>query len=172
MSMNTSHLNLTLPAAERLSMGRLTLTATSKRTGEHITLRLRCKNRDLRKRNLIFEDAAIVTCDAPTKWDKTGDMVGYVLSHTPGVVRRNEHADDARFWLFEHVWYWLRGDHPLSAGLQIRLEDYCGHCGRPLSDPQSIDRGFGPECWGRTTKAKHQRRNATPSDSAQMALTT
>lgn len=140
-------------------MGRLTLTATSSKTGEHITLRLRCKNRDMRKRHITFEDAAIVTCDAPTKWDKTGDMVGYVLAFGPkkNEPQANRGADPARFWLFQQIWTWIQGGQ-LHSGLEIRLEDYCGHCGRPLSDPESIDRGFGPECFGKLTKAKHQRR--------------
>lgn len=161
--MNTSLLNIELPAAERLLMGRLTLTATSKRTGEHITLRLRCKNREMRKRLITFEDAAIVTCDAPTKWDKTGDMVGYILAFGPkkNEPQANRGADPARFWLFQQVWNWIQGGE-LHSSLEIRLEDYCGHCGRPLSDPESIDRGFGPECFGKLTKAKHQRRQPDP----------
>lgn len=24
----------------------------------------------------------------------------------------------------------------------------CGKCGRPLKDPKSVERGFGPTCWG------------------------
>lgn len=29
----------------------------------------------------------------------------------------------------------------------IYHEGRCAHCGRPLRDPQSIERGFGPDCW-------------------------
>lgn len=25
----------------------------------------------------------------------------------------------------------------------------CGKCGRPLKDPKSIERGFGPTCWAK-----------------------
>jgi hypothetical protein len=24
---------------------------------------------------------------------------------------------------------------------------HCKHCGRPLSDPVSVERGVGPDCW-------------------------
>ena len=33
----------------------------------------------------------------------------------------------------------------------IRHEGRCGRCGRPLTVPESIDRGIGPECWERLT---------------------
>jgi len=23
----------------------------------------------------------------------------------------------------------------------------CGKCSRPLTDPKSVERGFGPDCW-------------------------
>jgi len=32
-------------------------------------------------------------------------------------------------------------------GYQIRHLGKCGRCARTLSDPVSIDRGIGPECW-------------------------
>jgi hypothetical protein len=25
----------------------------------------------------------------------------------------------------------------------------CAHCGRPLADPESVNRGVGPDCWAR-----------------------
>jgi len=30
-------------------------------------------------------------------------------------------------------------------------ETHCNKCGRPLSDPESIQRGFGPTCWAKIT---------------------
>lgn len=30
----------------------------------------------------------------------------------------------------------------------------CRECGRPLSDPESRQRGFGPSCWAKVTKGK------------------
>ena len=32
------------------------------------------------------------------------------------------------------------------AGLEFWHEGRCGRCARPLTDPESIARGFGPEC--------------------------
>lgn len=30
----------------------------------------------------------------------------------------------------------------------------CGKCKRPLKDPKSIERGYGPLCWGKVNKAR------------------
>lgn len=30
---------------------------------------------------------------------------------------------------------------------------FCANCGRPLEDPQSVNRGIGPDCWGRIDPA-------------------
>lgn len=30
----------------------------------------------------------------------------------------------------------------------ISVEDRCGRCGSELEDPESIERGYGPDCWG------------------------
>jgi hypothetical protein len=35
----------------------------------------------------------------------------------------------------------------IPAGYHIRHLGKCGRCSRTLSDPQSIERGIGPECW-------------------------
>lgn len=37
----------------------------------------------------------------------------------------------------------------LPADLEVRHEGRCGKCGRLLTHPESIDRGIGPECWGK-----------------------
>lgn len=34
------------------------------------------------------------------------------------------------------------------------LEERCGKCGRELTDPVSIERGLGPECFGKATGSK------------------
>lgn len=36
---------------------------------------------------------------------------------------------------------------PLPEGYRIRHSGKCGRCGRELTDPESMTRGIGPECW-------------------------
>jgi hypothetical protein len=42
-----------------------------------------------------------------------------------------------------------QGDHPHADKLHAALVAlmFCANCGRPLTDPESIDRGIGPDCW-------------------------
>ena len=47
--------------------------------------------------------------------------------------------------ILERVWQ----GHDLPKGFELRHEGKCGRCGRKLTVPESIDRGFGPDCWGR-----------------------
>lgn len=40
---------------------------------------------------------------------------------------------------------------------RVQEANRCGRCFRTLTDPVSIDRGIGPECYGRTTGSHHVR---------------
>ena len=46
------------------------------------------------------------------------------------------------------------------AGLRVRknpVRGYCVLCGMPLSDPVSLERGIGPDCWLRASHLDHRR---------------
>jgi hypothetical protein len=47
-------------------------------------------------------------------------------------------------WAYRHI---SRGEMP--EGLGFYHEGKCARCSRRLTDPESIRRGFGPECFGR-----------------------
>jgi len=47
---------------------------------------------------------------------------------------------------FNYFWRNLL-DGRIPDDLEIRHEGVCGRCGRPLTVPESIDRGIGPDCW-------------------------
>ena len=48
-------------------------------------------------------------------------------------------------WALKHAF----GDRTLPEGYAIHHEGKCGCCGRPLTVPESIKRGIGPECWSK-----------------------
>ncbi len=48
-------------------------------------------------------------------------------------------------WALELIWKYS----DLPAGYKIQHEGRCGKCGRPLTDPVSIETGLGPICAGR-----------------------
>jgi hypothetical protein len=56
----------------------------------------------------------------------------------------NPKSTSAQAW--RYFWEHLNkaGDFPDE--LEVRHEGRCGRCGRPLTDPESQDRGIGPVC--------------------------
>jgi hypothetical protein len=52
--------------------------------------------------------------------------------------------------------YATTGDagNPKNGTIEVVEASLCGCCGRKLTDPVSIERGIGPECFGRVTKSK------------------
>lgn len=40
---------------------------------------------------------------------------------------------------------------PKNGSVRVLEESVCGRCGLPLTDPESIDRGVGPDCYGKMT---------------------
>lgn len=51
-------------------------------------------------------------------------------------------AVKALSWMFDRIW----AGKPLPAPAAIYHEGRCGRCGRPLTVPESILTGFGPDC--------------------------
>lgn len=48
-------------------------------------------------------------------------------------------------WVMKHVY----GDKLIPDGYSIRHAGKCGCCGRTLTEPLSLTRGIGPDCWNR-----------------------
>ena len=46
-------------------------------------------------------------------------------------------------WAVKHI----MNDIPFPPNYRVHHEGRCGKCGRTLTTPESIERGFGPECW-------------------------
>jgi len=54
--------------------------------------------------------------------------------------------NDVRWRGFNWVWWHLVYKRPLPEYVEIRHCNTCGRCGRELTRPDSIDRGYGPMC--------------------------
>jgi hypothetical protein len=54
------------------------------------------------------------------------------------------------------VWFWhmISNNKSFPSGFHFYHEGKCGQCGRNLTTPESIERGFGPECWKMIKKFK------------------
>jgi hypothetical protein len=140
-------------AGRMLTAGRLTATVTSERTGQHVTIELVAKRKlDGWKGAPLAEATHVfITVPSPEGW---GDKVG---TYNPGSQRLYEAdgADPARVFAALQVMAYASGQptHPQARVLEASR---CGRCGRELTDPVSIERGIGPECYGATTGSSHQ----------------
>ena len=159
--MNLGHL---IPADTRagamLSAGQLTLTITSQATREHITIKAVCKARIAGQwKRVPFAEATHVFCSVPSStW---GDRVG-TYRPASGQFYADEAADPARVWAAQATLQYACGGTIFSKA-EYAEADRCGRCGRELTDPESIARGVGPECYGRLTDSVHETRQYASS---------
>ena len=153
-----------------LAAGQLTLTIKSKVTGEHITVKATCKakNNAGQWKRVPFAQATHVFCIVPSS-DGWGDRIG-TFRPTTGFFYEDENADPKRVWAaVKALQYACTGEMHLQA--EYAEADNCGRCGRQLTDPESIARGIGPECFGMMTGSSHERRIWTGSgQQAQLPL--
>lgn len=145
-------------AGRMLAAGRVTLTVVSPKTGAHISIKLTAKfdNRDQvrgpkRWLSVPFAEATVVYVAVPRP-DGWEDRVG---AWNPGTKDfwADKNADPARVFAFREAVRYLAGE---PTRCEVMEENRCGVCGRELTDPVSIQRGIGPECFGRSTGSKHQ----------------
>ncbi len=147
-------------AGRMLAAGRLTLTFRSP-TGTHLTVTAKCrapKDGQSRWASCPEAEAKIIIFEVPSggaTWnDRIGKMTARGFTAEPG-------ADPTRLWCVRQLLRYAAGQ-PMPDGLEVREEDLCGCCGRALTDPVSIDRGIGPDCYGRKTGSKHETRKQGP----------
>lgn len=84
--------------------------------------------------------------DEKKNWIYMGMVIGSDFIRTKSSkVPPNSVSFRSFKWMFDLLPYWERGidQYPY---VEVRHEGRCGRCGRPLTDPDSIKRGFGPEC--------------------------
>lgn len=140
----------------QLGQGRLTVTGKSRRSGKHITLTFAAKRR--RKP----EDKAGART-RPSSWD-AADLVfvretyserqiaTIFLDSNTAVFKPTANA--AHRFLIEHTLREAAG-WDVSPELELSSADRCGRCSLPLTDPISLERGIGPDCYGKITGSKH-----------------
>ena len=59
---------------------------------------------------------------------------------------------------------------PKNGTVAVVESTLCGACGRKLTDPVSIERGIGPECFGKATGSKTIKLGAAPAAPADYAV--
>lgn len=156
----------TTRAGNMLSAGRVKVTVTDITSGEHITVLFKCfaDNRDRQYDSNVqknwapcpYADATHVFVEVPNASSDWNDKIGTFYPKT-GRWYDADDADPQRVQAAFAAMSFLMDD----PGTEYRFQEAseCGVCGRELTDPISIDRGIGPECYGRLTGSQHQVKN-------------
>ena len=136
-------------ASQRLSLGALTVTVTSKATMRHLTLRLRCRKRlpSGKWSTVPFAEATHLFIE-DYDWETLATMYP-----ATGALYFAPKTTEAARWCVAAIFRYVNGDYGVERQAEIVPEDICIRCGRPLTDPQSIERGYGPECFGMATES-------------------
>lgn len=137
-------------ASRMLALGRLTATVTSRATNRHVTLRLRAKDKEREWDICAYDEATHVFIE-----DYDGARIATYYPRT-GVLFFADKANAAARWSVQALLRHLAGGFPTMPKVaEVVAADICGRCGQPLTDPESIERGFGPDCFGMITSSRH-----------------
>jgi hypothetical protein len=131
-------------ARQFMRAGKATVTLVSKKTGTRFTYKLTVSEDG----NCIFV-GLLVGQNNETDYQYIGRIARDVFWAGRKTPRPGDIAKDAPS-VVAFAWAWrtlAQGTFP--SALEIWHEGACGRCGRKLTVPTSVARGFGPECAGK-----------------------
>lgn len=130
-------------AKEFTLAGRALITLKSQKTGEHYTFRV--KKTDNAERWFV---SYLFGPDNESSYRYIGliDQDGFRLTGKSALP-----ADSLPVRAFKYAWGHIDERKVIAPNLEIWHEGKCGRCARTLTRPDSIQRGFGPECSTRIT---------------------
>ena len=120
-----------------LLAGKATFTVRSEKTGEHLTFQVRNWKK--------AKDGTMHFVSVRTGNDYAS--IGFIRDRASYYVGKKAELpfDDSRVRGFRYVFEHLCQKN-MPPKCEVWHEGQCGKCGRPLTDPDSIARGIGPEC--------------------------
>lgn len=86
-----------------------------------------------------WEYAGFLRVEKGTLFDKSEYVVKYSKGRN-GTLDENAPAIRGIFYAIKH------GDGPLPAPMEMYHHGRCCACGKPLTNKDSVERGYGPEC--------------------------
>lgn len=147
--------------------GRAMITVRSRKTGQHVSLRLAAKKKKPGGRGYVSrgssegrvgtKEADAIFADDPTLVWPEG-KVG-IFDLRTGEWKTDRKGDPARLWAAEKALLWALGSFDLDEHAEVFIEQRCSFCGHALRDPVSIQRGIGPECYGLHTGSRSAARS-------------
>lgn len=143
--------------------GRAEITVRSRNTGKHVRVVLTAKqlkanggyvSRATIRGRVGIEDADTVFANDPTLDFHEGGLAAlYRRGRYAGRIFTNT-KDEARAWTARMLLEVARGNGVFPDACEVFLATKCAMCGHSLTDPESITRGIGPECYGRATESQ------------------
>jgi hypothetical protein len=124
-------------ALDYLLAGRATVTLRSAKTGIHYTFNV---DRAPRSETRWFVSVLV----SPEHYEYLG-TIDALPQPSFRLTKKSPSVEYTPAKAFSFAFAWLLNGR-IPEGLEIRHEGSCGRCGRQLTHPESIDRGFGPEC--------------------------
>ena len=139
--MSHAHLLATADAAREFMLaGNATVTLVSRRTEAHFTFKLKASDD-----GQVTFVSLLRGADNQSDYSYLGIIANGRFLHGKK-SKIGQDAPSARAF----AWAWARlVEDVMPAELEIWHEGACGRCGRPLTVPESIERGIGPECWSK-----------------------
>jgi hypothetical protein len=126
--------------------GNAIFTLVSKTTGARFTYRVQVAKNEAGERNDSMHFVAVLTgADNQNDYSYLGYIRREIFFHGKK-SRISRDAPSAKAF----DWFWriaVTGRAPTTA--EVHHEGRCGRCGRPLTVPESIQSGYGPECRGK-----------------------
>lgn len=127
-----------------IQAGKAKITIKSKKTGKHFTYQIQ-ESRDGRWFVRTLTSGEDPWLYLGTIWSNR--RFGFTKA-SPHNAQQLE-AYKAFDWLWSHeLCYKFR----IHDSLEVYHEGECGMCGGPLTNPDSIERGYGPDCWKKRIK--------------------
>jgi hypothetical protein len=150
MQTATDHRFTSIQEAQRFALaGNAVITLQSLRSGTHFTYKISSPNAEKQeKRGYSAEEIWFVKLLTSGSAD-SGDFtyLGMIKKQVSGpeftltrASKANEQSPSVKAFKF------FMRSRELNPELVIRHENHCGRCGRTLTEPESIDLGYGPEC--------------------------
>jgi len=131
--------------------GKAIMTLESKRTSRWFTYKIkRAKKDDLTS---PFFVSVLTGIDNESAYTYMGTIFdnGGKLSFT--LTKNSKIGEDALSYKAFSFFFKLLLESKLHEEISIYHRGICGRCGRILTTPSSLINGFGPECYGITTKS-------------------
>lgn len=123
--------------------GKATFTVRSRKTGQRFTFKVTQKIDDAtRERRDLYFVGVLTGTDNVGSYTYLGTISQGAYRHgLKSSIGPGAPSAVAFKWFIENLG---------SSAVEVFHEGRCGRCGRKLTTPESIERGFGPECWGKS----------------------